>query len=107
MPRVKTGLKAKAATDGEPVQTWNGTVTHISPRMEEKQFFQNHPAEYFDVKTREIWIDLETDETLIIGMRVDVSIEPAEGPNSKHEIPNHKQIQNSQMVKFETERASH
>ena len=55
-----------------------GRVTRLSPRMEPKQLFTNDPAEHFDVRTREIWIDLETADELLVGLRVDVSIEPAQ-----------------------------
>ncbi|MHB8973171.1 MAG: HlyD family secretion protein [Pirellulaceae bacterium] len=78
--RVKVGMSALVIADGEPDQQWHGRVTRLSPRMGRKQLFTDDPAEHFDVKTREIWIDLDTGDNLLVGLRVDVSIDPASAP---------------------------
>ncbi|MHB0954778.1 MAG: HlyD family secretion protein [Pirellulaceae bacterium] len=78
--RVKVGMLALVSTDGEPDEQWRGHVTKLSPRMGRKQLFTDDPAEQFDVKTREVWIDLDTTDDLIIGLRVDVSIDPTSAP---------------------------
>ena len=74
--RVHVGMPVEVTADGEPSRTWRGHVTRLVPRMERKQLFTNDPAEHFDVRTRELWIDLDTTDELLIGLRVDVSIDP-------------------------------
>jgi len=43
--------------------------------MSRKELWSDHPAERFDTKTREIWIDLDRSDGLIVGLRVDVAID--------------------------------
>ena len=74
--RVQIGMTATVTADGQPDQQWTGHVVRLSPRMGRKQLFTDDPAEQFDVKTREIWIDLDTHDDLLVGLRVDVSIDP-------------------------------
>lgn len=73
--RVQIGMNATVTADGQPDQQWAGHVVRLSPRMGRKQLFTDDPAEQFDVKTREIWIDLDTNGDLLVGLRVDVSID--------------------------------
>ena len=75
--RVQIGMTAEVAADGEPVRTWPGHVSALSPRMGRKRLFTDDPAEHFDVKIREVWIDLDTPDALLVGLRVDVAIDPA------------------------------
>lgn len=72
--RVEVGMPATVTADGEPDQSWQGHVTRLTPRMAQKQLFTNDPAEHFDVRTREIWIDLDTTDDLLVGLRVDVTL---------------------------------
>lgn len=78
--RVEVGMPTEVTADGQPDQTWPGHVTRLTPRMKQKELFTNDPAEHFDVRTREIWIDLDTTDELLIGLRVDVSIDPRDVP---------------------------
>lgn len=73
--RVKVDMPVTVTADGEPPVEWQGHVARLSPRMEQKQLFTNDPAEHFDVRTREIWIDLDTTDTPLVGLRVEVAIE--------------------------------
>ncbi len=74
-PRVTVGMSAVATVDGLPGKEFAGRVTRISPRMGTKKIFRDSPGELFDVKTREIWIELEpTGEELVVGLRVDVRL---------------------------------
>ena len=76
-PRVQLGMMATVAADGLPGKEFHGRVTRLSPRMDHKQLWSNHPTERFDAKMREVWIELDDAESLVIGLRVDVTIDPA------------------------------
>jgi len=43
--------------------------------MSRKELWSDHPAERFDTKTREIWVELDRSDDLIVGLRVDVAID--------------------------------
>ncbi len=74
-PRVRVGMPATVVADGLPDKTFTGRVTHLSPRMSAKQIWSDAPNERFDTKAREIWIDLDEGEGLVVGLRVDVTID--------------------------------
>ncbi len=74
-PRVEVGMRARVTVDGLPGKVFVGKVQRISPRMMRKTLFRDAPEEHYDVKTREIWIDLESaDDALVVGLRVDVML---------------------------------
>ena len=75
-PCVKLGMAATVRTDGLPDREFKGRVVRLSPRMGRKQLWSDHPAERYDTKTREVWIELEEGESLVVGLRVDVMIDP-------------------------------
>ena len=75
-PRVEVGMKATIHVDGQPDQEHTGTVTRLSPRMGRKGLFTNDPAERFDTNTRQVWLDLDEADSLVVGLRVDVTIDP-------------------------------
>jgi HlyD family secretion protein len=75
-PRAKHGMMATVVADGLAEQSFTGRITHLSPRMTAKQMWSDDPSERFDTKAREIWIDLDSGENLVIGLRVDVIIDP-------------------------------
>ena len=82
-PKVRIGMPAEIEVDGLPGQTVAGRVVKLSPRMDPKQVWTNRPAERFDTKVREAWIELEqtkTAKSLVVGLRVDVVIDPATTP---------------------------
>jgi multidrug resistance efflux pump len=76
-PRVRPGMEATIYADGMPECELRGHVAHSSPRMTRKQLYTDDPAERYDTKTREVWIDLEPSQPLVVGLRVDVVITPA------------------------------
>lgn len=83
-PRVKTGLKATVTADGLPGKQFSGRVVRLSPRMSRKQLFTDDPAERYDTKTREVWVELDDQkEPLVIGLRVDVTIYLQEASSSQ------------------------
>jgi multidrug resistance efflux pump len=75
-PRVKLGMAATVETDGLPDRKFKGRVVRLSSRMGRKQLWSDHPAERYDTKTREVWIELDEAESLVVGLRVDVMIDP-------------------------------
>jgi HlyD family secretion protein len=78
-PRVKLGMIARIVADGMPDRQLTGRVIRLSPRMSRKELFSDDPAERYDVKTREVWIELEEGQSLVVGLPVDVIIDPASG----------------------------
>ena len=77
-PRVVEGMRVEVTADGMVGKSFIGHITRLSPRMSPKQIWSDDPAESFDTKTREVWIDLEAGQgQLVLGLRVDVTILPA------------------------------
>ncbi len=75
-PRLKTGMTAKVLFDGFPDQPCSGRIVRLSPRMGPKELFSDRPAERLDTKTREVWIELPPGDTLVVGLRADVIVDP-------------------------------
>jgi multidrug resistance efflux pump len=75
-PRVEVGMAARIVADGLPGRVFRGRVTRLSPRMQAKELYSNRPAERYDTKTREVWIELEQAAGLVVGLPVDVTIDP-------------------------------
>jgi len=76
-PQVKVGMPAQISADGLLDKTFPGRVIRLSPRMGRKELWSNDPTERYDTKTREVWIELEETNELIVGLRVDVQIDLA------------------------------
>lgn len=80
-PDVCDGALVEVTADGLPGRVFKGVVASSSPTMAEKRLFTGEPGELYDTKTREVLIDLEGAEELLVGMRVDVRI-ASESPAS-------------------------
>lgn len=78
-PRIRPGMEATIYADGMPQCELRGRVARLSPRMTRKQLYTDDPAERYDTKTREVWIDLEPCEALVVGLRVDVVVRADDG----------------------------
>jgi len=74
-PRVTTGMAAKVAIDGQRDLDLRGRVVRLSPRMDRKSLWSNKPTERYDTKTREVWIELESEQSLVVGLRADAIID--------------------------------
>lgn len=75
-PRLRVGMPATCEADGLPGKEFCGRVVRLSPRMGRKEQASEHPAEYFDTRVREVWIELEQADELVVGLRVDVKLFP-------------------------------
>jgi multidrug resistance efflux pump len=75
-PAVVVGRRAYAVADGMPTHHFWGNVTSCAPSMMPKKYFNNAPGERVDVKVREVVIELDECDDLVIGLPVDVYIEP-------------------------------
>jgi HlyD family secretion protein len=73
---VRVGMAARITADGLHEKELRGHVVRLSPRMDDKSLWADHPAERLDTKTREVWIDLDAPPS-VIGLRVDVVIDPS------------------------------
>jgi len=76
-PRLRIGMTAKVAFDGIADRQFSGRIVRLSPRMGRKELWSDRPAERLDTKTREIWIEMEPSESVVVGLRADVTIDPA------------------------------
>ncbi len=83
-PRLRVGMSARISADGLPRQDLKGHIVRLSPRMSRKQLLSDDPSELHDVKTREVWIEIEGAPQLVVGLPVDVTILPV-SPSSPAE----------------------
>ncbi len=76
--RLSVGMRVSVAADALGGRSVEGRLMRLSPQMGHKQLWNQDPAERYDTKTREIWVDLdENQRELIVGLPVDVIIDPA------------------------------
>ncbi len=72
-PRLRIGMTAKITADGLPGQVFTGRLTSLSPRMQAKTISSGNPSELYDTKVREVLLELEVPQGLLIGLRVEVT----------------------------------
>jgi multidrug resistance efflux pump len=73
---VRIGMSVTVTAEGLRGQQLRGRVVRLSPRMNDKSLWNDHPAERLDTKTREVMIELNG-PPLVVGLRVDVVIDPS------------------------------
>lgn len=73
---VKPGQAVWVTADGLPDRRFHGTVSACHPYLAPKHVRHHKPGERVDVKVREIVISLEQSDELLIGLPVDVFIDP-------------------------------
>jgi hypothetical protein len=56
--------------------------------MGRKQIWNDHPAENLDSKMREVWIALDHADDLVVGLRVNVVIDPTRSDNERRTTSN-------------------
>jgi len=90
-PRVSVGALCTITADGLPDHQFHGRVVGLSPRMTAKQLYSDSPAERYDTKVRDAWIELDQTTGLVVGLRVDVTIDPQSSSlNTVESRPAHK-----------------
>ncbi|MCL6502472.1 MAG: efflux RND transporter periplasmic adaptor subunit [Pirellulales bacterium] len=82
-PRIRIGMTASCQADGLPGKQFRGRVVRLSPRMGRKESASEQPAEYFDTRVREVWIELEDADELVVGLRVDVMLFPPDPAHAR------------------------
>lgn len=90
--QVRPNMTARITADGLPGQVFTGQVLQVLPRMSFKQVWTDQPDERFNVKSREVLIELDQPATspvaddgvapvgeieLVFGLVVEVEIDPA------------------------------
>ncbi len=73
--RVFLGASVKVGNSATADSACTGKVTELAPRMSRKQAWSDHPDERFDLKTREVMIELQSADGLLPGLSVDVEIQ--------------------------------
>jgi hypothetical protein len=69
-PHVRMGLAAHITADGFPGRVFVGEVVEVLPSMSAKQVWSERPSERFDLKTREVVIELRGEVDQISGRPV-------------------------------------
>jgi multidrug resistance efflux pump len=77
---ISVGQRAQVAADGRPEKKYSGTVLSCSPFVRGKIHRHHKPGELIDVKVREVVIDLNDADELVIGLPVEVFIDPLPPP---------------------------
>lgn len=72
--RVATGQICEITADAIVDQAYVGTVVEIEPRMEPKRIYGGWAGERNETHTRRVWIDVNTDVKLPVGLPVEVKI---------------------------------
>lgn len=75
---VSPGQTAHVTVDGKPDRQYNGQVLSCSPFVRGKSQRHHRPGELIDVKVREIVIELQDADDLVVGLPVDAFIHPGE-----------------------------
>ncbi len=76
--RVQLGKRAELMCDGLEGVVATGVISEIQPQMSPKKIFRNRAGERIDTMVRQIWVDLQSDRALPIGLPVDVFLDAAD-----------------------------
>jgi hypothetical protein len=74
-PRVAVGMPARITADCWPAKRLAARIASISPAISAKSLWSGDPNERLDSDVREVWLDVEQVEGMLVGLRVDVLIE--------------------------------
>jgi RND family efflux transporter MFP subunit len=74
--RVAVGQKAVVTAEGEPDKSYEGVVQSCSPYVTPKSHRHLKPGELFDIRVREVIVELANGADLLVGLPVDVFIDP-------------------------------
>jgi multidrug resistance efflux pump len=81
-PRLQVGMDAQIEADGLRDRVFPGQIISLSPRMSAKSITSGSPDEMFDTKVREVLLEIQDGESLLVGLRVDVVFDIAAGDAS-------------------------
>ncbi|MAG94869.1 MAG: hypothetical protein CMJ48_14160 [Planctomycetaceae bacterium] len=73
---LEIGQSTYVTVDGRPDEQYRGEIVWLAPGMGPKRHRHHKPNEHMDQKVREVLIQLERSEGLIVGVPVDVFIKP-------------------------------
>ncbi len=73
---VTLGDSAQVKVDGLGDKTFSGKVVFCAPLLDQKQYRTHKPNEMLDVRTREVVIELKDARQLVVGLPVEVMINP-------------------------------
>jgi multidrug resistance efflux pump len=79
--RVTVGMTGRITISGLPRQV-TGSVVRVSPAVGPKTLWTGEPGERFDSDVREIWLELADTRDLVLGLRVDVLLDPSGPPEA-------------------------
>jgi len=72
---VRLGQRCQVTTDAQPGKRFAGRVSEVEPRMEPKKIYGGWAGERNETHTRRVWIDLDKQSPLPIGLPVEVAID--------------------------------
>ena len=73
--RVQIGQPVRMQTNAIRDVNLHGRVSRISPRMHRKQVLSDRPSSHLDTRSREIWVEIQSDIPLIVGLPVELWID--------------------------------
>lgn len=74
-PQLRIGMTAQITADGLPGHSFTGRIASLSPRMQAKTVSSGNPAEMYDTKVREVLLEINDAQQLLVGLRVDVTFD--------------------------------
>ncbi|MCA9137085.1 MAG: efflux RND transporter periplasmic adaptor subunit [Planctomycetales bacterium] len=74
---VAGGQACQVTTDAMPGEIFSGVVAELEPQMEPKKIYGGWAGERNETHTRRVWINLETNRSLPVGLPVEVMISAA------------------------------
>jgi multidrug resistance efflux pump len=77
---VAVGQKVTVTADGNPGMAYEGIIKSCSPHVRPKFLRHNKPGEMVDLRVREVVIELNSGDDLVVGLPVDVFIEGEAAP---------------------------
>jgi multidrug resistance efflux pump len=75
---IVAGQRCQITADAMPGRTLDGRIAEIEPRMEPKTIYGGWAGERTETHARRVWIDLQADADLPIGLPVEVEISAGE-----------------------------
>ena len=97
-PRVSPGMTATIVADGLPEHQFTGRICRVSPLMTSKELRTDAASERYDTKVREVCIQVDASIPLVVGLRVEATIDPqlqGSGHSGRSRVVNRQPYQHS------------